>query len=50
MSSIVQGTYIRETGLYLHASVLSFFSNRGQMFAREHSIVILSVSIDGWKR
>ena len=49
-SSNLQGTQVKETGRYLHASDLSLFLKRGQIFARDHFFGISPVSIDGWKR
>ena len=49
-SSNLQGTQVRETGRQLHASDLSLFLKRGQIFARDHSFGISPVSIDCWKR
>ena len=48
-SSNLQGTQVKETGRYLHASDLSLFLKRGQISARDHSFGISPVSID-WKR
>ena len=49
-SSNLQGTQVKETGLCLHASDLSLFLKRGQIFTRDHSFGISPVSIDCWKR
>ena len=49
-SSNLQGTQVKETGRLLHASDLSLFLKRGQIFARDHSFGISPVSTDCWKR
>ena len=49
-SSYLQGTQVKETGRQLQARDLSPFLNRGQMFARGHSLGISPLSIDCWKR
>ena len=45
-SSNLQGTQVKER----RARDLSPFLNRGQMFARDHSLGISPLSIDCWKR
>ena len=45
-SSNLQGTQVNEIGRYLQARDLSPFLNRGQMFARDHSIGISPLPID----
>ena len=47
-SSNLQGTQVKETGRYLQARDLSPFLNRGQMFARDHSLGSSPLSIDCW--
>ena len=37
-SRSLQGTQVKETGRYLQARDLLAFLNRGQMFARDHSL------------
>ena len=41
---------VKEIGRKLHASDLSLFLKRGQIFARDHSFGISPVSVDCWKR
>ena len=49
-SSNLQGTQVKETGRKLQARDLSPFLNWGQMFARDHSLGISTLSIYCWKR
>ena len=39
-SRSLQGTQVKETGRYLQARDLSAFLNRGQIFAKDHSLGI----------